>query len=259
MRTPAWTKRCYFRMGTSSLTPTSIKALKGPESRSVFQKATKVAQSADRPYGCGAAKKSPAQHAYSDTDLVARAIEDNPWAKEQLVRRYQEKAYALAYHMCDQNAEVAEEMTQEAFLKVFRNLSKFQGRSSFYTWLYRIVVNTCLDRRRRRQRRSKFRGFLKTHRADGEPDDRTLEDQPDPGFASDPFTNLKGKQITRDLKRALENLAQQQRTVFQLKVFNELSIAEIAKIMQLSEGTVKSHLFRATRALRESLKDWANA
>lgn len=191
-----------------------------------------------------------------DLELVERAKRKDPEAAEQLVRRYQDKAYAIAYRTCSGDAEEAKDLTQEAFLRAFRSLQQFQGKASFYTWLYRIVVNTCLDALRRQHRR---RDLPPTRRSEegeggtaGEP-----EESADTSMDSSPAERLTQKELKEQVQRALAGLSNSQRIVFELKVFDELSIREIAELLQSAEGTVKSHLFRATRHVREALNDWA--
>jgi len=188
-----------------------------------------------------------------DEELIARAQKDDQWAIEEFVCRYHQKAYAIAYYMCSGDREEAQDLTQEAFLRAFRNIKKFRGDSSLYTWFYRIVVNTCLDGRRRRHRWERI--FSRT----GERGERTKEvpeEQPDMGGASDPMDALSGKQLTLEIRKALMTLPERQRIAFQLKVFQGMSIREIAQVMGSAEGTVKSQLFRATHSLRTALKDW---
>jgi RNA polymerase sigma-70 factor (ECF subfamily) len=100
----------------------------------------------------GQEKPTILQKVYGDEELVRRAQRDDPWAIEQLIIRYQKRVYRVAYHMLSGDAEEAKDLTQEAFLKAFRRIKQFKGKSSFYTWLYRIVVNRCIDERKRRQR-----------------------------------------------------------------------------------------------------------
>ena len=196
---------------------------------------------------------------YRDADLVARAQKEDPWATEQLVRRYQKKAYSIAYRMCDGDNEAAQELTQEAFLNALRNIKKFKGKSSFYTWFYRIVVNTCLDARRRNRRRDKVFSLWRPKRKDGEEADFKLEDQPDLDKRSDPVDTVQEKELKQDVQKVLGKLPEKQRVAFQLKVFQEMRISEIAEIMGSAEGTVKSHLFRATHTIRKALKGWVEA
>jgi RNA polymerase sigma-70 factor (ECF subfamily) len=192
-----------------------------------------------------------------DEELVARAQRDDQLAIEEFVSRYKQKAYAIAYHMCSGDSEEAQDLTQEAFLRVFRNIKKFRGDSSFYTWFYRIVVNTCLDRRRHRRRWERIFSLWRPGQREEETSKEVLEKQPDMGGGNNPMTVLSGKQLTREIRKALTSLPERQRIVFQLKVFQGMSIREIAQVMGSAEGTVKSHLFRATHSLRTALKEWA--
>jgi RNA polymerase sigma-70 factor (ECF subfamily) len=192
-----------------------------------------------------------------DEELVARVQQNDQWAIEEFVRRYQQRAYAIAYQMCSGDREEAQDLTQEAFLKVFRNIKGFRGDSSFYTWFYRIVVNTCLDGRRRRRRRERILSLWRPGQREEEPSREVFEEQPDTGQGSNPMTVLSGKELTREIRKALMSLPERQRVIFQLKIFQGMSIREIALAMGSAEGTVKSHLFRATHSLRTALKDWA--
>ncbi len=192
----------------------------------------------------------------TDEELVERAQGNEPWAFEELVRRHQGRVHSIAHHMCEGNTEEASDMTQEAFLRAFRNLRKFRGESTFYTWLYRIVINTCLDGRRRRRRWEQMLSFSRSRQADEEGDEEPLATEPDPAIDSNPLEVLSGKLLSRRLRRAMASLPERQRVAFQLKVLHGMNIREISKVMDAAEGTVKSHLFRATRSLQEALKDW---
>ena len=194
---------------------------------------------------------------YADEELVRRAKADDPWAIEQLVLRYQQKVYAIAYQMLDGDAEEARDRTQDAFLQAFRSIKRFKGKSSFYTWLYRIVINTCIDARRRRNRWKEVFFPWRLDRDKDGAEKNLLEEFADADPGSDPLAAASGRQLEDDVKSALDKLSRRQRTIFQLKVFQEMSIAEIAETMELAEGTVKSHLFRATRIVQEQLKGWA--
>ncbi len=193
----------------------------------------------------------------NDEELVVRAQKGDRWATEELVHRYQQKAYSIACHMCFGDSEEAQDLTQEAFLKVFKNLNKFRGKSSFYTWFYRVVVNACIDGIRRRRRREKIFSLWPLEESKGEPLKGKMEGQPEMKEAFNPVQVLSGKQLTEEAQEALRSLSEKQRLVFQLKVIEEMSIPEIAQVMKMAEGTVKSHLFRATHLLREALREWA--
>lgn len=194
---------------------------------------------------------------YADEELVRRAQNDDSWAIEQLVLRYQQKVYAIVFQMLAGDAEEARDRTQDVFLQAFRSIKQFKGKSSFYTWLYRIVINTCIDARRRQNRWKKIFFSWRFDKDKDAPPDNSLEEIADANPDSDPLATASGRQLEDDVKSALKKLPQRQRTIFQLKVFQEMSIAEIAESMGLAQGTVKTHLFRATRTVQKQLKGWA--
>jgi len=193
----------------------------------------------------------------SDEALVARALEGDRSAAGELVGRYHKKVYGIAYHLCSGNAEEARDLTQEAFLRAFANLGSFRGRSSFYTWFYRILVNTCRDGRRRVRRWKRRFAFWRSAPEDASAGQSAPENHPDPAEQADPAAVLTRKELHERLRKAMLALPRKQRTAFQLKVFHGMTIHEIAEVMTAAEGTVKSHLFRATQRLREALSDWA--
>jgi RNA polymerase sigma-70 factor, ECF subfamily len=192
---------------------------------------------------------------WSDEELVSRVQAGNAWAMEELVRRYQNKVYGIAYTMCPERPGEAEDITQEAFLRAFRSINRFRGDSSFYTWFYRIVVNLCMDKRRRWHRWQRifmpWRGFQDFGGKENPPEaEQNQETQQNPADL------LREKQLSKDVQESLRSLPERQRVAFQLKVFQGMSIREIAQVMGTAEGTVKSHLFRATHFLRGALKEW---
>ena len=203
-----------------------------------------------------AAKADGAPFVPEDNTLVYRAQQGNRWAVDELFRRYQDRAFAIAFHLCSGDREEAQDVVQEAFLRIFRKIGTFRGKSSFYTWLYRIVVNAALDRRRRRWRWDRIL-FRRQGSSGQEGSPTPLEELPDKRTSSSPSDQSQEKKFTRDLRSAMAALSEKQQAVFQLKVLHGLTIPEISEILGSAEGTVKSHLFRATHMLREALKDWA--
>jgi len=191
-----------------------------------------------------------------DEELVTRAQDGEKWATEELVSRYQQKAFSIAYHMCAEDSEEAQDLTQEAFLRAFRSLGKFRGDSKFYTWFYRILVNICLDKRRHRRRWQRVFVPWRPVKAEKNLSKNTPEEQSDMDPGNNPIKVLSRKQLSKDIRKSLKSLPEKQRTVFQLKVLDGMTIREIAEVLGAAEGTVKSHLFRATRFLREELKGW---
>jgi RNA polymerase sigma-70 factor (ECF subfamily) len=191
-----------------------------------------------------------------EAELVRRARDNDPWAADQLVRRHQKKVYGIAYSLCGFDPELARDTVQEVFLQAFRNLSQFEGRSRFSTWLYRIAVNTSMDARRRRRR---WVDMILPWHAKKE-DERNPANPFDtiaaPDDGTDPISRVRSAELKRDVMNVLCRLSEHQRTVFQLKVFQEMSIAEIAAVTGMAEGTVKSHLFRATQRVRGQLRRW---
>ncbi len=192
-----------------------------------------------------------------DPELVRRAQNNDSWATDQLLRRYYEKAHGIVYRMCNGDDEEAADLVQEAFFKAFRNLRKFKGEASFYTWLYRIVINTCLDDRRRKQRRKGVFSLWRPRRKNGEEIDQPLEKQSVTKDSESPLSRYRGKQLRKQVLNALEALSDKQRTAFELKVFEDMTIGEIAHVMRAAKGTVKTHLFRATQHVRQALSEWA--
>jgi RNA polymerase sigma-70 factor (ECF subfamily) len=148
---------------------------------------------------------------------VCRAKNDDSWAVEQLVFRYQQKIYAIAYQMLGGDAEEARDRTQDVFLQAFRSIKGFKGKSSFYTWLYRIVINTCIDARRRQKRWKKIFFAWRVDKDRDTPPENSLEEIADANPESDPLATASGRQLEDDVKSALMKLPQRQRTIFQLK------------------------------------------
>ncbi|MDH3443438.1 MAG: sigma-70 family RNA polymerase sigma factor [Deltaproteobacteria bacterium] len=184
----------------------------------------------------------------ADEELVALARDGDHKAFEKLVERHNQKAYRIAFGFA-RDREEAKDLSQDAFLKAFMNLKKFDGRSGFYTWFYRILVNVCLDYKRRRGRRT------------DEEFNEAVENQLDPNHGIAPTVALDEQVLASELSRkvgvALEALPPKQRTAFILKNHQGLSIKEIAEVMQTAEGTVKVHIHRAISALRQTLAELA--
>ncbi|MGD8295246.1 MAG: RNA polymerase sigma factor [Desulfobacterales bacterium] len=195
---------------------------------------------------------------WEEKELVRRAQNEDPWAIEQLVLRYQKKVYQIAYQMLDGDEQEAQDRTQDAFLKAFRKIKQFKGEASFYTWLYRIVVNTCLDARRRRRRWKEIFLPWRLEKHKDETASASFEEYPDKNVHSNPLSTVRKRQLENDVKQAMDTLSERQRSIFQLKIFHEMSIPEISQILSLAEGTVKTHLFRATQVIRKNLRGWTD-
>ena len=120
------------------------------------------------------------------------------------------------------------------------------------------MINTCLDARRRRRRWKEifFPRRLEKHREETPP--VSLEEYPDTSKNSNPLSTVRKRQLESDVKKAMNTLSERQRSIFQLKIFHEMSIPEIAQMFNLAEGTVKTHLFRATQVIQKNLRAWTN-
>jgi RNA polymerase sigma-70 factor (ECF subfamily) len=183
-----------------------------------------------------------------DNELVTSAQQGEREAFEVLVERYKQKAYRIAFDFT-RDREEAKDLSQDAFLQAFSHLKGFDRRSSFYTWFYRILVNLCLDSRRRKARVGWESLDEKTEKGGG------LEKLANPGPSPDQEA-MRGE-LSRQIGAALATLPPKQRTVFLLKNHQGLSINEIAAIMKTAEGTIKAHLHRAVMSLRERLTEVA--
>lgn len=167
---------------------------------------------------------------------------------EILVRQHADRITGLAWRLLGQREE-AEDIAQEAFLRLHRALPKFRGDSRVSTWLYRTVTRLAIDH----MRREKLKRRLFFNRRD--------EDDLDPvELASDPRDNpereLNARQAMRSLRRALGNLSPRQQAIFTLRHYEGLPLREIANLLDLEEGTVKTHLHRAVSALRSELTEF---
>jgi RNA polymerase sigma-70 factor (ECF subfamily) len=184
--------------------------------------------------------------------LVAQAQTGDRGAFEELVRRFDRDVLRLALNLM-KRPEDARDVYQEAFLKVYRNLHRFRFECSFYTWLYRIVTNVCLDHLRRRQARPEDQApELNTgHHEEGITDffERQREHRP----SQDPERSLFGKEIKARLALAMERLSPRERIVFEMKHYQGLKLRAIGDALGTTEETVKNSLFRATRKLRSEL------
>lgn len=176
----------------------------------------------------------------NDGDLVKRAVDGGVEAFEELVRKYQDRIYNLCRYLLS-DADIAHDAAQDAFLKAYHRLKDFKGECAFYSWLYRIAVNTCLDEKR------------KTHQeADHTEAASPVEDLP----SSDPSADrlYESKETARAIQAALQKLPGSLHAAIVLKEIEGLSYEEIADTLDISIGTVKSRISRAREGLRRLLR-----
>ena len=184
--------------------------------------------------------------------LVEIAQNGNRPAFEELVRRYDRDVLRLAVNLM-KRTEDARDVYQEAFLKVYRNLHRFRFECSFYTWLYRIVTNVCLDHLRRRQARPEDQAPEMHPAQFDEGGTDFFERQKEHRATLDPERHLLGQEIRTKLAAAMERLSPRERLVFEMKHYQGLKLRAIGDALGTSEETVKNSLFRATRKLRSEL------
>lgn len=199
------------------------------------------------PMSINAATASKLGHVEPGDEVLCRRVaEGDETAFELLVTRYQQRAWRLAWSIL-RDAEEARDISQEAFVRLYRSADRFDGRSRFSTWFYRILINLCLDQHRRRRW---WRLLVPRNPSDDPPD--AAERQPAPEV--DPIETLGQEQDVKRLWAAVEQLSPQQRAAVLLTVREELPTTEIAKVLKCSEATVRVHLHRALGALRRTLR-----
>lgn len=185
-----------------------------------------------------------------EQQCIRKAAQGDASAFEELVVRYQGQVYRLCLRMSG-NAEDAADLTQEAFVKVWKNLDTFQFDAAFSTWLYRLASNCCLDFLRVRKRRQTVSLTAETDEEDEETIDLP-DDSPTPEEAAI------SKEERDDLRLAMQSIDPEQRQILTLRVVNDLSYTDIAQVLGIREGTVKSRLSRARESLRKKLAEIGN-
>lgn len=182
-----------------------------------------------------------------DQELVERAQKGDKRAFELLVLKYQRKLARLLSRMVRDPAEI-EDITQESFIKAYRALPQFRGESAFYTWLYRIAVNTAKNYLVARGRRAPTTTEYNAEEAEGFEDAELLRD------IATPDAVLQTKQIAAAVNKAVEALPEELRTAITLREIEGLSYEEIAQMMDCPIGTVRSRIFRAREAIAEKIR-----
>jgi RNA polymerase sigma-70 factor (ECF subfamily) len=190
----------------------------------------------------------------SDADelqLIRQAQEGDRSAFDALVRLYDRTVLRMAMQVVGSPDE-ARDLYQEAFLKVYRSIHHFRRESKFSTWLYRVVMNVCLDHLRRQKVRKEV---TVPPSEDGEPE--FFQSVPDDRPTLDPERATQSKEIGRRIQAALDRLNPRERMVFELKHYQGLKLRTIGQMCKTSEQTAKNCLFRATQKLRLELGDLA--
>jgi len=187
-----------------------------------------------------------------DLDLVEAAQEGDREAFRELVEKYQRKVYSICYGML-KNADDSLDVSQEVFVKVYRYLEKFNKKSSFYTWLYRITVNMCIDHIRKNKRVTEVEYDDRISR-DG---DTVAEDHILPSkLGLNPDKVYARQELREKMLEALDTLSEKHRTILILREVDGLSYEEIADVLNVSKGTVMSRLYHARRYFQDAIAEY---
>ena len=182
-----------------------------------------------------------------DRQLVARAQRGDKQAFEMLVEKYQRKLARLLSRFIRDPAEV-EDVTQEAFIKAYRALPAFRGDSAFYTWLYRIGINTAKNYLMAMGRRAPTSTEVEAEEAEGFEEGEQLRD------INTPESLLLSNEIAETVNKTIEGLPEELRRAIQMRELDGKSYEEIAQEMKCPIGTVRSRIFRAREAIAEQLR-----
>ena len=186
-----------------------------------------------------------------DTSLIREAQQGNRAAFEVLVRHYDQSVLRLALHLTGSESD-AQDVYQEAFLKAYKNLGSFRFECSFYTWIYRIVTNLCLDHLRKRNVRKEDSPVVTD--SSGE-EFSVLEQFADVRSGANPERDLMRRELGKKIATALSRLTPRERMVFELKDYHGLKSRTVGEMLHTTEETAKNTLFRATQKLRSALAE----
>ncbi len=185
-----------------------------------------------------------------ELELVRQAQAGETAAFDQLVSRFRTRVYGMIYNMVH-NEQDAWDLAQDSFLKAWKSIARFRGQSSFYTWLYRIVMNVTIDWLRKKQVRgagAEFDDAIEVK--DIDPASRTV-----PHADALPHERMHHQEIRGRIEAAIEQLSPEHRAVILMKEMEDMQYHEIAESLGCSIGTVMSRLFYARKKLQNSLRD----
>jgi RNA polymerase sigma-70 factor, ECF subfamily len=186
-----------------------------------------------------------------EPELIRAAQQGDQRAFEQLVRSYDSSVLRLATNLL-RSPEEANDIYQEAFLRVFKNLHTFRFDCSFHTWLYRIVSNLCLDALRKRKVRREESSMVETSEGVLDRMDAVQEQRAD----GDPERSLESQELRERIQQVLGGLTPRERAVFEMRHYQGMRLRTIGEVMGTSEEAAKNCLFRATQKMRAALGDF---
>jgi RNA polymerase sigma-70 factor, ECF subfamily len=193
---------------------------------------------------------TPAQADVSELDLVKRCQAGDTEAFDELVTRYRTRVFGMIYNMVHSEQD-AWDLAQDSFLKAWKSIKRFRGRSSFYTWIYRIVMNVTIDWLRKKQIKgagTEFDDTIQLRQVD--PASKTV-----PKTEALPYETMEQDEIRVRIDKAIGQLSPEQRAVILMKEIEDMQYHEIAEALGCSIGTVMSRLFYARKKLQTLLRD----
>ncbi len=193
---------------------------------------------------------TPAQADVSELDLVRRCQAGDTEAFDELVSRYRTRVFGMIYNMVHSEQD-AWDLAQDSFLKAWKSIKRFRGRSSFYTWIYRIVMNVTIDWLRKKQIKgagTEFDDAIQLRHVD--PASKTV-----PKTEALPYETMERDEIRDRIDKAIAQLSPEQRAVILMKEIEHMQYHEIAEALGCSIGTVMSRLFYARKKLQTLLRD----
>ncbi len=190
--------------------------------------------------------RKPTHSADELNDLVEKARGGDRVAFNRLVDRFQPEILRMVYYRVRPHAE-AEDLTQDIFMKAYRNIKNLRETNRFRSWLYRIAVNRVRDFHRRQRLRTLFT-------SDTEFDETHLPERKDMDTESDALSDVIKAEFWQQIGLILKKLSRMEKEVFMLRFFDHLSIKEIAGVMKKSESTIKTHLYRALAKFKKEDK-----
>lgn len=183
----------------------------------------------------------------SDEVLIARFKEGDDSSFRELVEKYQSRVYSIVLAIIGDKND-AEDLSQEIFVKVYRFLHQFKGRSKFFTWLYRLTINTCISARNKKKKDNEIYQF--------QSEKNLISAHILQSDAKSPMEILQNKELEEKIKLALDSLSDGLKEVFVLREIEDLSYKQLSKIFNCPEGTIKSRLFRAREELKKKLEPY---
>ena len=182
--------------------------------------------------------------------LIRKAQRGNLTAFEELIKHYDEKVMNILLNMLN-NSDDARDVYQEVFMKVFQTIKKFRFQSKFYTWLFRIAVNTSINFRKKRTSYQN-RTFEDSFNENNENLQAFIQNE-----SGNPEKELLNLKLSKNIQQSVDRLPRQQKAVFVLRHYQGYKLSEIAEIMNCSEGTVKNYMFRSVQKLKKELKEYS--